>query len=98
MVHARTYTKNSTHCVLLQILITTADFYSDEIKQNLFETMQELISLNIVPIINTNDAVSPPPQIDEDLAGVSDLSAPGMCAPPHSRLAPMPEHQWMATC
>ena len=54
-----------------QILITTADFYSDEIKQNLFETMQELISLNIVPIINTNDAVAPPPQIDEDLAGVS---------------------------
>ncbi|XP_043239099.1 delta-1-pyrroline-5-carboxylate synthase-like [Amphibalanus amphitrite] len=54
---------------IAQILITTADFYSDEIKQNLFETMQELISLNIVPIINTNDAVSPPPQIDEDLAG-----------------------------
>lgn len=54
---------------IAQILITTADFYSDEIKQNLFETMQELISLNIVPIINTNDAVAPPPQVDEDLTG-----------------------------
>lgn len=33
-------------------------------------TVSELISLNIVPIINTNDAVSPPPLVDEDLAGV----------------------------
>lgn len=38
-------------------------------RRNLFSTLTELISLNIVPIINTNDAVSPPPQIDEPVAG-----------------------------
>lgn len=54
---------------IAQILITRPDFFNDETKQNLYETMSELISLNIVPIINTNDAVAPPPQIDEDLAG-----------------------------
>ncbi|XP_037091518.1 delta-1-pyrroline-5-carboxylate synthase-like isoform X2 [Pollicipes pollicipes] len=54
---------------IAQILITRPDFYSDEIKQNLYETMSELISLNIVPIVNTNDAVAPPAQIDDDLAG-----------------------------
>ena len=43
--------------------------------------MQELISLNIVPIINTNDAVAPPPQIDEDLVGVSGLPSPARLAP-----------------
>lgn len=32
-------------------------------------TLSELITLNIVPIINTNDAVSPPPQIDEPIGG-----------------------------
>lgn len=64
----------SDHAPCPQILITRQDFHSEEIKQNLYETMSELIALNIVPIINTNDAVAPPPQIDEDLAGVSATS------------------------
>jgi len=51
-------------------LVTKPDFYNEETRRNLFSTLSELISLNIVPIINTNDAVSPPPQVDEDLAGV----------------------------
>ncbi|XP_065556959.1 delta-1-pyrroline-5-carboxylate synthase-like isoform X2 [Artemia franciscana] len=53
-----------------QVLVTKPDFYNEETRNNLRSTIQELISLNIVPIINTNDAVSPPPQVDEDLTGI----------------------------
>merc|ERR1719189_2494811 len=37
-----------------------------ETKRQLFSTIHELMSLNIIPIINTNDAVSPPPQSTVD--------------------------------
>ncbi|XP_063696390.1 delta-1-pyrroline-5-carboxylate synthase [Culicoides brevitarsis] len=43
-----------------QVLVTKPDFYNEETRKHLFSTLSELISLNIVPIINTNDAVSPP--------------------------------------
>ncbi|XP_050420621.1 delta-1-pyrroline-5-carboxylate synthase isoform X2 [Adelges cooleyi] len=49
---------------IAQVLVTKPDFYNDETRKNLFSTLSELISLNIVPIINTNDAVTPPPQDD----------------------------------
>ncbi|XP_073836304.1 delta[1]-pyrroline-5-carboxylate synthase [Musca autumnalis] len=53
---------------IAQVLVTKPDFYNDETRNNLFCTLSELISLNIVPIINTNDAVSPPMFIvDDDL-------------------------------
>ena len=52
------------------MLVTKPDFYNEETRRHLASTVSELISLNIVPIINTNDAVSPPPLADEDLAGV----------------------------
>ncbi len=35
--------------------------------------MDALIKMNCVPIINTNDAVAPPPGEDHDLKGVSIL-------------------------
>nr|CAH7739756.1 unnamed protein product [Callosobruchus chinensis] len=54
---------------IAQVLVTKADFYNEETRRNLISTLSELISLNIVPIINTNDAVSPPPQIDEPIGG-----------------------------
>lgn len=54
---------------LAQVLVTKPDFYNEETRKNLFSTLTELISLNIVPIINTNDAVSPPPVVDEEVAG-----------------------------
>ena len=47
-----------------QILITKPDFYNEETRSNLTSTLNELIALNILPIINTNDAVSPPPELD----------------------------------
>ncbi|XP_037935327.1 delta-1-pyrroline-5-carboxylate synthase [Teleopsis dalmanni] len=53
---------------IAQVLVTKPDFYNEETRNNLFCTLSELISLNIVPIINTNDAVSPPMFIvDDDL-------------------------------
>lgn len=54
---------------IAQVLVTKADFYNEETRRNLMSTLSELITLNIVPIINTNDAVSPPPQIDEPIGG-----------------------------
>lgn len=54
---------------LAQVLVTKPDFYNEETRKNLFSTLSELLSLNIVPIINTNDAVSPPPQADVEVAG-----------------------------
>ena len=41
-----------------QILITQADFSDDNRRQNLSYTIDRLLSLNVVPIINENDAVS----------------------------------------
>ncbi|CAG5905729.1 unnamed protein product [Menidia menidia] len=54
-----------------QVLVTNLDFHDDEKRQNLHSTLQELLRMNIVPIINTNDAVVPPPEPDSDLQGVN---------------------------
>uniref|UniRef100_A0A8D3BVE7 Delta-1-pyrroline-5-carboxylate synthase n=1 Tax=Scophthalmus maximus TaxID=52904 RepID=A0A8D3BVE7_SCOMX len=53
-----------------QILVTNLDFHDDQKRQNLNSTLQELMRMNIVPIINTNDAVVPPPEPNSDLQGV----------------------------
>ncbi|XP_023141923.1 delta-1-pyrroline-5-carboxylate synthase isoform X2 [Amphiprion ocellaris] len=53
-----------------QVLVTNLDFYDDQKRQNLNSTLQELLRMNIVPIINTNDAVVPPPEPNSDLQGV----------------------------
>lgn len=47
-------------------MVTKPDFYNENTRKNLFCTLSELISLNIVPIINTNDAVSPPMFVEHD--------------------------------
>ncbi|CAL4102293.1 unnamed protein product, partial [Meganyctiphanes norvegica] len=56
-----------------QILITKPDFYNSETRRNLISTINELIALNIMPIINTNDAVSPPPQVEEEIGRKMDI-------------------------
>lgn len=65
----------SLHSVFLllrrQILVTNLDFHNDDKRQNLNSTLQELLRMNIVPIINTNDAVVPPPEPNSDLQGVN---------------------------
>lgn len=55
----------NTHFII-QVLVTKPDFYNENTRKNLFCTLSELISLNIVPIINTNDAVSPPMFVEHD--------------------------------
>ena len=52
-----------------QVLVTQPDFANMETKMQLFQTIHELLNLNIIPIINTNDAVSPPPQSITDYGG-----------------------------
>lgn len=59
-------------CLLFcQILVTNLDFHNADKRQNLNSTLQELLCMNIVPIINTNDAVVPPPEPNSDLQGVN---------------------------
>lgn len=45
---------------IAQVLVTQPDFHNPESRHWLRQTLLELISLNIIPIINTNDAVSSP--------------------------------------
>ena len=40
--------------------MTKQDFANHHTRNQLFNTIRELMALNIIPIINTNDAVSPP--------------------------------------
>ena len=53
--------------------MTTPDFKDAELRGNLRSTMDALIKMNCIPIINTNDAVAPPPGEDHDLKGVGTL-------------------------
>lgn len=56
---------------IAQVLVTMSDFYNEEVRTNLFSTIFELLHLNIVPIINTNDAVVAP-QSQSDQKPVTD--------------------------
>lgn len=51
--------------------MTNLDFHNDDKRQNLNSTLRELLRMNIVPIINTNDAVVSPPEPNSDLQGVN---------------------------
>ncbi|XP_067933837.1 delta-1-pyrroline-5-carboxylate synthase-like [Watersipora subatra] len=53
-----------------QVLLTKPDLYHESSCRNLASTLSELLRLNIIPIVNTNDAVAPPPEKNLDLAGV----------------------------
>ncbi|XP_069547350.1 delta-1-pyrroline-5-carboxylate synthase isoform X1 [Brachyistius frenatus] len=57
-----------------QVLVTNLDFHDDQKRRNLNSTLRELLRMNIVPIINTNDAVVPPPEPNSDLQGVNVIS------------------------
>ena len=53
-----------------QVLVTKSDFQNEYTRQNLQSTLNELLALNIVPILNTNDAVAAPPQKSADIKDV----------------------------
>lgn len=44
-------------CKVAQVLVTTADFRNESSKRQLRNTILDLLRLDIVPIVNTNDAV-----------------------------------------
>uniref|UniRef100_A0A4W4EB77 Delta-1-pyrroline-5-carboxylate synthase n=1 Tax=Electrophorus electricus TaxID=8005 RepID=A0A4W4EB77_ELEEL len=58
----------------IEILVTNLDFHDEQKRRNLNSTLHELLRMNIVPIINTNDAVVPPPEPNSDLQGVNVIS------------------------
>ncbi|XP_057704482.1 delta-1-pyrroline-5-carboxylate synthase isoform X1 [Corythoichthys intestinalis] len=57
-----------------QILVTNLDFHDEQKRRNLNSTLLELLRMNIVPIINTNDAVVPPPVPNSDIQGKNVIS------------------------
>ena len=65
--HNISYNQNQicTNTIVYQVLVTKPDFYHKETCKELVETISELLQLNIIPIINTNDAVNPPVGVDD---------------------------------
>lgn len=57
----------------MKVLVTKRDFQNEFTSQNLKATLNELLDLNIVPILNTNDAVAAPPDINLDLKDVMSI-------------------------
>lgn len=52
------------------MLVTKPDFDHLDSRKNLSGTLNELLKLHIIPILNANDAVAPPPEVNKDLQGV----------------------------
>ncbi|XP_064399418.1 delta-1-pyrroline-5-carboxylate synthase-like isoform X2 [Halichondria panicea] len=57
-----------------QVLITSNDLTHGSSQRNLLNTMNALLSMKVVPVLNGNDVVAPTPQIGSDLENV--LSIP----------------------
>ena len=59
-----------------QVLVNKLDFYNEYTRENLMSTLNALIDLNIVPILNTNDAIASKPSLDSsyDIKGLISIS------------------------
>lgn len=55
-----------------QVLVTKSDFANADSRKNLQSTLNELLNLNIVPILNTNDAVAPCTDTDDEVVAARD--------------------------
>lgn len=53
-----------------QVLVNKVDFYNEYTRENLQATLNELLELNIVPILNTNDAIASKPGKDLEVKGM----------------------------
>lgn len=50
--------------------MTKPDFKDVYSRANLKTTLEELLKMHCIPIVNANDVVAPPPSQDVDLSGV----------------------------
>ncbi len=56
------------------MLVNKLDFYNEYTRENLQATLKELLDLNIIPILNTNDAIASKPGKELDVKGVISIN------------------------
>ena len=77
----RTGIKHHLECIRLslslnlraKVLLTNNDLCNESSLQNLLNTMNALLAMKVVPVLNGNDVVAPSPQMSLDLANVMHL-------------------------
>ena len=57
-----------------QVLVNKVDFYNEYTRENLQATLNELLELNIIPILNTNDAIASKPGKDLEVKGMININ------------------------